>query len=77
MYHCYQNHHKMHNNINTHVHVRKKNHVVCRFQYQLPPMHETKSLEPLQMNGNYLFSQQYLHAHKQFFFSIFERYKKK
>jgi len=68
MYHCYQNHYKMHNNINTHVHVREKNHVVCRFQYQLPPMRETKSLEPFQMNGNYPFSQQYLHTHKQIFF---------
>ncbi len=56
MYHCYQTHHKMHNNINTHIHVRKKNHV-CRFHYQLPLMHETKILEPFQINGDYPFSQ--------------------
>jgi hypothetical protein len=39
---------------------KNKNHVVCRFHYPLPPMHETKILEPLQINGNYPFSQQYL-----------------
>ncbi len=60
MYHCYQTHYKMHNNINTHVHVRKKNHVVCKFNHPLPPMHETKNLKPLQINENYPFSQQYL-----------------
>jgi hypothetical protein len=62
MYHCYQTHCKMQNNINTHVHVHveKKNHVVCRFQYPLLPMHETKNLEPFQINGNYPFSQKYL-----------------
>jgi hypothetical protein len=60
MHHCYQIHYKMHNNINTHVHVKKHN--VCRFHYLLPPMCETKILEPLQINGNYLFSQQYLHT---------------
>jgi hypothetical protein len=46
----------MHNNINTHIHVRK-NHVVYKFHYPLPLMCETKNLEPLQMNGNYPFSQ--------------------
>ncbi len=60
MYHCYQTHYKMHNNINTHVHVKKKNHVVYGFHYPLPPMHEIKYLKPLQINGNYPFSQQYL-----------------
>jgi hypothetical protein len=60
MYHCYQTHYKMHN-INTHIHVRK-NHVVCRFHYSLPPMCETKKLESLQINGNYPFSQQYFHT---------------
>jgi hypothetical protein len=45
----YQTHYKMHN-INTHIHV-KKNHVVCRFHYLSPPMHEIKILKPLQING--------------------------
>jgi hypothetical protein len=49
----------MHNDINTNVHV-KKNQVLCRFHYPLLPMHETKKIEPLQINGNYPFSQQYL-----------------
>ncbi len=62
MYHCYQIHYKMHNNINTRIHVRKKNNVVYRFHYPLPPMRETKILEPLQIDGNYPFSQQYLHT---------------
>ncbi len=39
---------------------KEKNHVVCRFHYPLPPMCETKILKPLQINGNYSFSQQYL-----------------
>jgi hypothetical protein len=51
MYHCYQIHYKMHNNINTHVHVKKKNHV-CGFHYLLPLTCETQILEPLQINGN-------------------------
>ncbi len=46
MYHCYQTHYKMHNNINTRVHVKGKNHVV----YLLLPMCETKNLKPLQVN---------------------------
>ncbi len=29
---------------------------VCRFHYPLPPMCETKILEPLEINGNYPFS---------------------
>jgi hypothetical protein len=60
MYHFDQTHDKMHDNINTHVHIRKKNHVVCRFHYQLPLMCETISLKPFQINGNDPFSQQYL-----------------
>jgi hypothetical protein len=52
----------MHNNINTHVHVRKKSHVICRFHYPLPPMRGTKNLEPPQINRNYPFSQQYFHT---------------
>ncbi len=59
MYHCYQTHYKIHDNINTHVHLKNKNHV-CRFHYPLPPMHETKNLESLQINGNDPFSQQCL-----------------
>jgi hypothetical protein len=38
----------------------KKNHVICRFHYPLPLMSETKKLKPLQINGNYPFSQQCL-----------------
>jgi hypothetical protein len=56
MYHCYQTHYKMHNNINMHVHV-KKNYVVCRFHYPLLSIRETKNLKPFQINGNYPFSQ--------------------
>ncbi len=62
MYHCYQTHYKMHNNINTHIHVKKKNNVVCRFHYPLSFMHETKILKPFQINENYPFSQQYVHT---------------
>ncbi len=60
MYHCYQTHYKMHNNINMHVRTCKKNYVVHRFHYPLFSMRETKNLKPLQINGNYPFSQQYL-----------------
>ncbi len=59
-YHYYRTHYEMHNNINTHVHVRKKIYVFCRFHYPLPPMCETKILEPFQINENKPFSQQYL-----------------
>ncbi len=48
-----------------HQHTRtckKKNHVVCRFHYPLPPIRETKNLNTFQMNENYPFSQQYLHT---------------
>ncbi len=41
---------------------KKKHHVVCRFHYPLPLMHETNILDTFQMNGNYPFSQQYLHT---------------
>jgi hypothetical protein len=61
MYHYYQTHYKMHNNINTHVHV-KKNNVVCRFDYPLLLMCVTKKFKPLQINENYPFSQQYFHT---------------
>ncbi len=60
MYHCYQIHCKMHNNINTCLHLRKKK--VCRFHYPSPPMHETKNLENISNNGNYPFSQQCFHT---------------
>ncbi len=56
MYHCYQIHCKVHNNINRHIHVRKKH---CRFRYPLLFMRETKFLEPLQIDGDYPYSQQY------------------
>jgi hypothetical protein len=39
---------------------KKKYHVVYRFHYPLPPMYDIKIIEPLQINGNYPFSQQYL-----------------
>jgi len=51
-------------NVQQHQHTctcGKKN-VVCRFHYLLPSMHETKISKPLQINGNYPFSQQYLHT---------------
>jgi len=60
----------MHNNINQHVHV-KKNHVVYIFHYPLPPMCETKILEPFQINENDPFSQQYLHTQAKQNISIF------
>jgi hypothetical protein len=63
----------MHNNINTHVHVRKK---TILFHYPLPPMRETKNLEPPLINGNYPFSQQYFHT-KAKINSIFKRFKRK
>jgi hypothetical protein len=50
-------------NAQQHQHLRtckKKNHLFIDFNYLLPPMHETKILKPLQINGNYPFSQQYL-----------------
>jgi hypothetical protein len=50
-------------NAQQHQHIytcKKTNHVVCRFHYPLPPMHETKNFKPFQINGNYPFSQQYL-----------------
>ncbi len=46
-----------------HQHTRrckKRNHVVFKFHYPLLLMHEKNILEPLQINGNYPFSQQYL-----------------
>jgi hypothetical protein len=46
-----------------HTHTcKKKNCVVCKFHYPLPPMCETKKLKPLQMNEKYPFSQQYFHT---------------
>jgi hypothetical protein len=54
-------HCKMYNNINARVHVGKKN-VVYRFHYPLPVMCETKISKPFQIDGNYPFSQQYLHT---------------
>jgi hypothetical protein len=49
---------------------KKKNHVVCRFHYPLPPICETKILKTLQINGNYPFSQQYLQTQIFFFHSL-------
>jgi hypothetical protein len=41
---------------------KKKNHGFCRFHYPLLPMCETKNLKPFQINGNYLFIQEYFHT---------------
>ncbi len=38
---------------------KEKRNVVCRFHYPFFPMHGAKFLEPLQINRNYPFSQQY------------------
>ncbi len=45
MYHYYQLHYKMHNNINT---LKKKIHVLYRFHYSLPPMNKTIFFKPLE-----------------------------
>jgi hypothetical protein len=37
---------------------KKKNHVVYKFHYPLPLMHETKIFEPLKIDGIYPFSKQ-------------------
>jgi hypothetical protein len=42
------------------VHVRRKNHVVCKLHYSLLPMLETKNLQSFEKNGNDPFSKQYL-----------------
>jgi len=49
----------------------KKKNNVCRFHYPLPPMHETKNLEPLQIDGNYSFSQQYFHTQAKYIYFKF------
>jgi hypothetical protein len=41
---------------------KKKEKVICRFHYPLPPMSETKILQTFQINGNYPFSQQHFHT---------------
>jgi hypothetical protein len=48
--------------------MEKNTHVVCRFHYPLPLMHETKILEPFQINGNDPFSQQYVQTKTILFF---------
>jgi hypothetical protein len=54
-------------NINTHT-CKKKNHVVYRFDYPLPPMCEIKNLKPFQINENLPFSQQYpIHNQTKYF----------
>jgi hypothetical protein len=51
----------MHNNINTYVHVRKITMLFVDFITHCF-MCEIQILEPLQINGNLPFSQQYLHT---------------
>jgi len=51
---------------------KKNNHVVCKFHYPLPLMCEIKILEPLQINGNLPFSQQYLHTQLNKIFQSFK-----
>ncbi len=41
---------------------KKKNHVICKFHYSLPPMLETKNLQSFEKNGNYPFSKKKLHT---------------
>jgi hypothetical protein len=65
LYHYYQIHYKMHNNINTCVHVN-------RFHYPFPPMREIQFSEPFQINWNYPFSQQYLHTQANLFFNLWK-----
>jgi len=69
MYYYYQINYKRPNNINTHVHVGRKNHVVYRFHYLLPPMCERKILEHPETNKNDQFSKKtYIHKQKNFNF---------
>jgi hypothetical protein len=76
MYHYYQTHYKMHNNINTHVHV-KKNHVICKLHYPLLLMYETKILKPFQINEKlFIFTAIPPHISKQNI-SIFKKFKRK
>jgi hypothetical protein len=50
----------------------EKNHVVYRFHYPLPPMHETKFLKPFQINENDPFSQQYFQTQVNKIFQFFK-----
>jgi hypothetical protein len=70
MYHYYQLHCKMHNNINTFKHVRKKIHVVCRFHYPLPPMSKTTILKPLKLKEDLYFSKTIWNNKQQFFMKV-------
>jgi len=74
MYHYYHLRYKMHNNINTFKHVRKKNHVVCRFHYPLLPMSKTTILKQLKLEEDLPFSKTICN-NKQFFFGFFKRFK--
>jgi hypothetical protein len=49
-------------NAHQHTCTCKRKIVVYRFYYPLPSMRETKILEPLQIDGNYPFSQQCFHT---------------
>ncbi len=66
MYHCYQIHYKMHNNINTCLYVRKKNNVGYKFHYPLHPMRETKKLQPLQMGFVHFHNNTSIHKQNRF-----------
>jgi hypothetical protein len=52
MYHCYQTQNAQHQHTCT---CKKKNHVIYRFHYPLPPMREIKISKSLQINGNFHF----------------------
>ncbi len=59
------------------MYMLKKNHVVCRFHYPLPLMHETKKLKPFQINGNDPFSQQYFQTQANKIFQSLKDFLKK
>ncbi len=75
MYHCHQIHYKMHNNINACLYVRKKT-IVYRLHYPLPPMHETKFLEPFHMGIVHFHNNTSIHKQKKFNLWKFKRKRK-
>ncbi len=56
MYHYYQIHYKMPNNLNTCVHVKKKIMLFVDFITHYLPCVKKEILEPLEIDGIYLFS---------------------
>ncbi len=45
----------MHNNINTFKYVRRKNQIVYKFHYPLPPISTTKTLHTFESKGDISF----------------------